>query len=142
MVVHVSGKALRRRRDDMSDSARVLTESACDEATACLLLFYAAECGLKERVLARGNHRDTSGLEPTHDLRRLAKDLRLPPNLSSHLTRLQQCRRNNGKPNDASALPIHELHQAWRYGAKLRENDQENAQKALSELIKWCRNGP
>lgn len=50
MVLQVGVKALRRRRDQLRESADSIDsdESLGDVATVCLLLFYAAECGLKE----------------------------------------------------------------------------------------------
>lgn len=108
-----------------------------DESTVCLLLFYAAECGLKERILRRGNHRSTQGVPLTHNLRALAKNLRLPPSIGAQLDRLDRCRRKNPQ---LDKLAIHELHEAWRYGAKLNETDQKAAQEALRALIDWCRN--
>jgi len=113
------------------------TVEASDESTICLLLFYAAECGLKERILQRGNHRSTQGVPLTHNLRALAKELRLPPSIGAQLECLDRCRRKNLQRDK---LAIHELHEAWRYGAKLNETDQKKAQEALRALIDWCRN--
>lgn len=75
MVIQVGVKALRKRRGQLRDSAEAIESNATpvDVATVCLLLFYAAECGLKERLLDRQGCRDTGALETTHDLRELAK---------------------------------------------------------------------
>ncbi|SPE49543.1 hypothetical protein SNS2_1230 [Streptomyces netropsis] len=106
-----------------------------DAATACLLLFYAAECGLKERLLARRGLRDSSGLEPTHDLRKLAKDLGLPRTIGARLKRLQSCRLH---PPTRGSVTLADLHQAWRYGAKLDAADEKEAHETLRTLITWC----
>ncbi|GAA0538679.1 hypothetical protein GCM10011581_05750 [Saccharopolyspora subtropica] len=134
MVLHVGKKPLRSRRDQLRASADRV-HGTRDAATVCLLLFYAAECGLKERLLDRGGHSDTSALENTHDLRKLAKDLRLPRMVSKHLERLQRCRLHRSRRN---TVDVAELHQAWRYGAKLDAADEKEADAALRALISWC----
>lgn len=137
MGVHVGKSALRQRRKELHSSANQLGGGA-DTATVCLLLFYAAECGLKERLLTRGGHRDTSALPDellTHNLRYLAKDLRLPQELWRHLNHLRSCRRTD---QHNAAIDIRELHEAWRYGAKLTDADNKDADTALRKLLTWC----
>ncbi len=137
MVLQVGAKALKRRRDELKVSAESVEAHGKgeDAATVGLLLFYAAECGLKERLLIRRGLRDTSALEPTHDLRKLAKELRLPRALDDVLSMLRSCRLH--APAGAS-VALAELHQAWRYGAKLDGTDEIAAKEALRALIKWC----
>ncbi len=137
MVLHVGPKALRRRRVELQGSAESVEARGelIDLATVGLLLFYSAECGLKERLLIRRGLRGTETLEPTHDLRRLAKALNLPRALGARLDRIQSCRLH-GPPHGSVALA--DLHQAWRYGAKLDVTDEKEAQEALRALIKWC----
>ncbi|MEV4078873.1 hypothetical protein ACGFJC_16210 [Nonomuraea fuscirosea] len=132
MVVHVGPKALLKRRVQLRQSADELQDTG-DTATVCLLLFYAAECGLKQRILVRGTHRDSSAVETTHDLRKLAKDLGLPRTLGDHLDRVQTCRLAA-----QNSVAFSELHQAWRYGAKLEDKDEKEAQAVLRALITWC----
>ncbi len=121
----------------MRDSADAISSDSGlgDVATVCLLLFYATECGLKERLLVRHGHRDSSLLEPTHDLRRLAKQLGLPRALGARLDRLQSCKLH---PSTRGTLALADLHQAWRYGARLDAADEKEAQDALRALISWC----
>ncbi|GAA3964487.1 hypothetical protein GCM10022384_15510 [Streptomyces marokkonensis] len=106
-----------------------------DPAAVGLLLFYAAECGLKERLLVRRGLRDTNGLEPTHDLRRLAKELNLPRALDELLSKLRSCRLHAPA---GTSVALADLHQAWRYGAKLDGTDEKEATEALRALITWC----
>lgn len=134
MVLPVGMKALRKRRVQLRNSAELINESD-DVSTACLLLFYAAECGLKERILKRRGQHDTSALQPTHDLRALAKELRLPRTVDQRLQRLRSCRLH---PPTRGAVAIADLHQAWRYGAKLHAADEKEAHAALNDLIDWC----
>ncbi|TMU94280.1 hypothetical protein [Streptomyces sp. DASNCL29] len=137
MVLHVGAKALRRRRDELRGSAESIEARGelSDLATVGLLLFYSAECGLKERLLCRQKLRGTEALEPTHDLRKLAKALNLPRTLGGRLDRLQSCRLH---ASATKSIPLADLHQAWRYGAKLDVADEKEAQEALRALIKWC----
>ncbi|MFF9277746.1 hypothetical protein [Streptomyces griseosporeus] len=137
MVLQVGVKALQRRRDQLRDSAESVDSNSAigDVATVCLLLFYAAECGLKERLLVRQGHRDSAALEATHDLRKLAKELRLPRVIGARLDRLQSCKMH---PPTRGSVALADLHQAWRYGAKLDSADEKEAQDALRALISWC----
>lgn len=137
MVLQVGVKALKQRRSELRVSADSVQQhnSQGDDATVGLLLFYAAECGLKERLLFRRAQRDTTALEPTHDLRLLAKELRLSRPLSDRLDRIQNCRLH--APGN-KAVCLSDLHQAWRYGVKVHASDEKEAQTALRALITWC----
>jgi HEPN domain-containing protein len=100
---------------------------------AYLLLFYAVECGMKAAVLRRVKGRGTNDLDGplrTHDLSRLAKELRLSADIN---TKLVRCRRPG-----ADYVEHHELHEAWRYGAKLDPQHEAHAVAGLRELAKWC----
>lgn len=135
MVLQVGVKALKKRRDELKASAESLVAHGTDAATAGLLLFYAAECGLKERLLFRRGARDSGALEPTHDLRKLAKELNLPRALDEVLRQLKNCRLHG---SGGASIALADLHQAWRYGAKLDGTDEKEATEALRALIKWC----
>ncbi|MGW4367623.1 hypothetical protein ACWEKT_18445 [Nocardia takedensis] len=136
MGTGIGPKALKQRRIDMKAAAEALGTSAVggDVATMCLLLFYAAECGLKERLIRRGNHRDTSGIKDDlhHDLRKLAKKLRIGPSVD--LAALERCFRHDG----SGRIDVPKLHEAWRYGDRICEVDQIGAGEALRSLITWC----
>lgn len=134
MVLHVGVHALRSRRGQLRGSAGKVAECG-DASTSYLLLFYATECAIKERVLSRRGQRNTSGLEPTHDLRKLAKELCLPRSVSEHLASLDRCRIS---AQGAGKVALADLHQAWRYGTKLNEEDEKNAHASLHALIAWC----
>jgi hypothetical protein len=108
------------------------------EGSAYLLLFYSVECGLKAAYLgkrgirARGTQDLPMELR-NHDLRRLVKALRLDGSVSRSL---EACRRRN---RDDLKVDHQHLHQAWRYGAALNEDDEQQAVSALSGLREWCR---
>jgi hypothetical protein len=133
MGVEVGVADLIRSYVALRDAAR-----RSDTPAAHLLRFYSVECGLKAAVLGkRGlNARSTADLPErlrTHDLRALAKEL----NLSGPLVQqLIGCRRNN---NAQRKVAHPELHEAWRYGAALNEDDEKVADAGLSGLSEWCR---
>ncbi len=102
------------------------------EQSQYLLLFYAVECGLKAEYLRRMRLRTTEEigdeeLRGTHDLRRLAKELRLPANLISDLSFLLQ--------KDKSRWQINKAHEAWRYGLAILSEKSLEAQ--LRDLQQW-----
>lgn len=138
-MVDVGVGELRRSRDRLAKQAED-AEQAGDGATSGLLLFYAAECGLKAGVLRWILQRaDTSALPKdlrSHNLRRLAKELNLQDPTSGQPDPLR-CRRHRG----STWIESHELHEAWRYGAELRADDQKAALEALKSLVEDARKG-
>jgi hypothetical protein len=100
-----------------------------------LLLFYAVESGLKCVYLRRHTLKTTDMISDkriagTHDLRVLAKELRLPASLVGdtyfHLHRSEQM-----------TFPIKSAHQAWRYGIEIEKGDEEKLVKHLKNLRQW-----
>ncbi|MEV0853919.1 hypothetical protein [Nocardia fluminea] len=132
MHLEVGPKALRKRRDELKCAAEQIESGKSDLPSVCLLMFYAAECGLKERYITRSAHRDTGAVPKTHNLRDLAKEFGLPPTLS--LEALQKCRYASGP----DIIALAKLHEAWRYGVTVREGDQQAALGVLRALIRWC----
>ncbi|MFI2732972.1 hypothetical protein [Streptomyces sp. NPDC018711] len=125
---------------DLVRSYTELRDSAVSQggSAARLLQFYSVECGLKAAVLGKNgtNARSTADLPPelrTHDLRALAKALKLS---AETIGQLGGCRRRH---NQQSRVEQHQLHEAWRYGAALNEDDEKAADAALSSLSSWCR---
>lgn len=137
-MVDVGVGELRRSREQLARQAEA-AERAGANTVSGLLLFYAAECALKAEVLRWVLHReDTSALPKdlrTHNLRRLAKALNLQdPGPGPDPLRCQ-------RHKDGTWIEGHELHEAWRYGAELRANDQKAALEALKSLVKDARKG-
>ncbi|GAA3355489.1 hypothetical protein GCM10020366_15820 [Saccharopolyspora gregorii] len=133
----VGRRALRARMRNFRETADRVERSCDDPETWHLLLFYGAECGLKERLLDRGGQPDTTDVPKDHDLRELAKRLGLPPVVLRDLGTLRARRVQQEK----EPVALKDLHQAWRYGAKLVRDDEKRAEKALRNLIAWCEQG-
>lgn len=135
-MVDVGVRQLRASRDRLAARGREAQRNQ-DGATAGLLFFYAAECGLKGVWLQENGATDTSDLPGdlrSHDLRALAKALRLSREASDAL---KSCRRRHGGQNP---IECRDLHQAWRYGAHLESQDEFLAIVALQRLIHDCVN--
>lgn len=103
-----------------------------------LLLFYAAECGLKAAWLTRNRLRSTSQLEPDllarggHDLMLWVERLKLPAMITKRSVRFR-LRRDNAAHEIALA------HQAWRYGVELVATDQADVVAWLDDVCRWAR---
>jgi hypothetical protein len=133
MAVDVGVRDLVRSYATLRQDAAAQVNSA-----ARLLQFYSVECGLKAAVLGKNGMNAFSTRElradlRTHDLRVLAKELRLSASVAQQLP---ACRRRN---NPQERVEHSQLHEAWRYGAMLDEDDEKTADTALSELSEWCR---
>lgn len=104
-----------------------------------LLRFYAVECGLKAALLRRRGLRSTSQLDPDlrhHDLRRLARELRLD---ATTYRRLGQCRQRAHSRRAGPPVEPAEMHQAWRYGLGVDPRDEQIFVAGLKSLQRWCR---
>lgn len=112
------------------------TGESGDNVASYLLRFYAVECGLKAALLLRIKARSTAQLPErlrTHDLRALAAELRLPPGSTQGIS---SCALHN-----AGSQPVepHQVHEAWRYGARLSASAEKQFVAGLDLLIAWCR---
>lgn len=126
---------MRSSRERLNRDAGLVLEEG-DGATSFLLLFYATECGLKERLLVRCGGRSTEAVASYgHDLRKMAKELKLPASVWRRLSDLDGCRLRCQGQGD---IAFKELHQAWRYGAKLDPRAERAVVALLRELISWC----
>lgn len=109
------------------------------DAPSHLLRFYSVECGLKAMALKRRKLRTTAQLPEdlrSHDLRRLADDLRLSPKVYKDLV---ACRRIASGPISSSQVEVWRWHEAWRYGAALDPQDEKRSVAALTALGQRCR---
>ena len=125
---------------DLVNSFVRLAEAAnsASAETSHLLRFYSVECGMKAAALLRAGLQTTEQLPAdllNHDLRRLASHLRLSP---TEYRMLAPCRRRPSTPAQPT-VEVPQLHQAWRYGAKLDAEDEKTAVAGLTSLGDWCR---
>ncbi|GHH70153.1 hypothetical protein GCM10017673_21570 [Streptosporangium violaceochromogenes] len=131
MPVDVTRNRLRVSFAAHRDASKAMEEGA----PAALLLFYGAECGLKAAILDRLALDSTSRLPQelkSHNLHRLAKELRLAPQLCK---RISPCASHK---DDGEPVAFGDLHQAWRYGRALKKDHEEQALAVLRELVDWC----
>ncbi len=97
---------------------------------AHLLLFYAAECGLKYVKLRRSKLLTTERLgDLDHDLSTLIKNLHLPASVLGGAPALRLSRDQN------ESCPPSSAHQAWRYGVQINADDEA---KFVTWLQKIC----
>lgn len=137
-MVDVGVRQLERSRDRLERGADAVAGGG-DQATGGLLLFYSAECGLKAEVMRRRGLRDTSQLPVTlrtHDLRALARELRLSPQAQEAL---KGCARTSANGRTAQPVESQALHEAWRYGADLESDGEKHAVEALRFLVSESR---
>jgi hypothetical protein len=112
--IHAGVSELRVSHVRLSGAARTSQGPA-----AYLLLFYAAECGLKYAQLRRNNLRTTERLsELDHDLVALIKNLRLPAAALGQPPPIRFSR------DQKESCPASCAHQAWRYGVRINEGDE------------------
>jgi hypothetical protein len=128
-------------------SAHALTSScvqlrvSADQLTSQpshLLRFYSVECGLKAALLRRRSLRSTGQLDQdlrSHNLRRLARELNLD---QATYANLRRCRQRSHDSRD-HPVEVHEVHEAWRYGAGLDGADEQEFVAGLRSLERWCR---
>jgi len=92
---------------------------------------------LKALALKARNGRSTAQQQElvTHDLRQLAKNLKLS---ASAYQDLVNCRRPAKGGFSHPPVTARELHEAWRYGAELDPEDEKQTVAGLSTLGQLC----
>ncbi|MEU4528039.1 hypothetical protein AB0F49_07405 [Micromonospora ureilytica] len=106
-------------------------------AVCHLLRFYSVECGLKSIVLRERSARDTTQQPDiiTHDLRELAKALKLSAAAYQNLT---ACQRRSRGGFSHPPVQVPQLHEAWRYGAELDPEEEKRVVAGLTVLGQLC----
>ncbi|NER96801.1 MAG: hypothetical protein F6J86_23630 [Symploca sp. SIO1B1] len=104
-----------------------------------LLLFYAAECGIKSIWLRRNRLRTTDDISDQtllskdgHNLDRWRKELRISASQVSEAPHFRLAR-------DSSSLDVEKAHQAWRYGIRMNSQDEKDLVKWLENLCHWIK---
>ncbi|MGK7900290.1 MAG: hypothetical protein AB4352_02545 [Hormoscilla sp.] len=104
-----------------------------------LLLFYGAECGLKSIWLRQHGYRKTSQI-PDQTL--LSQD---GHNLSRWISEVGVYSNTVGDPPNfrlargGSSLDIEKAHQAWRYGIRMRSEDEKVVVEWLETVCDWIK---
>lgn len=133
-MVNPPSTALRRRSKELQLAAA--RELLSDEDSAALLMFYAAECGLKAAYMRVNNLKatdDTRGgaraaRDFGHRIDQLMGALRIPTSVVGAAPAPVLRRGGN-------ALQFFYLHEAWRYGEKV--DDTRQIYTWLSNVAVW-----
>jgi hypothetical protein len=109
------------------------------ECSFRLLLFYAAECGLKRVWLRRNNLQTTTHISDRslwgkdgHNLARWIKELRLPASIAQPAPSFRLAK-------EAKSWDVEKAHQAWRYGVRMQNDDETILVTWLEQLCQWVK---
>lgn len=135
-MINPPALALRRRADELRDAAERQFED--DPDTAALLLFYAAECGLKSIYMIQNNLKNTgetrgsarSARSFVHEIVVLADALRVPRSAYGPHPTLVVTR-------SGLTIEVSSLHQAWRYGERV--NNTPLIYQWLLRIVEWVK---
>ena len=104
-----------------------------------LLLFYAAECGLKTVWLRRNRLLRTERIPDQtllrndgHNLARWVKELRVPASVAQSVPSFRLA-------TDGTAWDVEKAHQAWRYGVRIQQKDETALIAWLEQLCQWIK---
>jgi hypothetical protein len=134
--IHVGVSELRQAFHTHHQSA---TAEQIKQISAYLLLFYAVECGLKSIWLKQNKLQTTEQIpDPTllskdgHNLDRWVKELKISARQVSatpdfHLEK------------GGSSLNIEKAHQAWRYGIRIKPEDERVLFEWLNSICNWIK---
>ena len=108
------------------------------EESYYLLFSYGLECGLKSIYLKRNKILRTDqisdgNLRNSHDLFMMIKELRLPAQIAGTSAPSFRLAR------DGTALPIKNVHEAWRYGILIRADDLQNLLGWMQNIRNWIK---
>ena len=130
-MIHVSLQQLRN-----AFQAHLLCDGVKVPTSRYLLLFYAVECGLKMTYLRKRNLLSTDKIPVAafhgHDLTAWVKELQIPAKSISGKSRFRH------KPSDVPQ-DITQVHQVWRYGAKMVTEDEADVVKWLNSVASWIK---
>lgn len=113
--------AFRRRTGELASAAN----TDIDKASKGILLFYAAECGLKALYMSRNSLRLSSDTNSValkaarafgHRLDQLIRELKIRPDQLPHMPGAITL-------GDGQQLSVEQIHEAWRYGGRISEAD-------------------
>ena len=101
-----------------------------------LLLFYAAECGMKSVWLKRNNLRTTNDIADStllspdgHNLNRWKKGLRISASIGNAPA--------FSLAGGGADLEVAKAHQAWRYGIRMNADKEKELVEWLEKIYNW-----
>jgi len=104
-----------------------------------LLLFYAAECGIKSIWLREKNLKATDDIDAKdkiskhgHNLAEWQKELKMPANQVKQTPHFDLAK-------GGSSLDISKAHEAWRYNISIKPQDQKALVEWLESLCDWIK---
>ncbi|MEG5014813.1 MULTISPECIES: hypothetical protein [unclassified Microcoleus] len=113
------------------------TDSFC--ASSYLLLFYAAECGMKSIWLKRNKLRTTNDISDStllspdgHNLDRWKKELKISARIVGETPHFSLA-------NGGSDLGIEKAHQVWRYGIRMNSEKEKRVVEWLKNVCNWVK---
>ena len=129
-MIHAGTDELRKAFNIHRSSAKLATHTSQN-----LLLFYAVECGLKyaylrENRLASTEDVDPDILEYKHDITRWFAELKIP---AQRISIKENFRYQKRDANDH----VRVIHQAWRYGILVNDDDEKKIISSLKNLESW-----
>jgi hypothetical protein len=103
-----------------------------------LLLFYAAECGMKSVWLKRNNLRTTNDIADStllspdgHNLNRWKKELRISASIGNAPA--------FSLARGGADLEVAKAHQAWRYGIRMNADKEKELVEWLEKIYNWIK---
>jgi hypothetical protein len=133
MAIDPNHKTLKRRSNELKTAA----ETCADKDAKALLLFYAAECILKAHYMNKFSLRSTAAENG------LAKSARFYAHRLDNLLIALQVRNaicpprpNITQLKNGNTLDVCQLHEAWRYGEKIV--NQEDVLAWLARVIAYA----
>lgn len=129
-MIHAGTDELQKAFNIHRSSAKLVTNTS-----HCLLLFYAVECGLKYAYLRENSLANTKDIDPEifeykHDITRWLAELKIPAHQISIKENFRYRKRD---ANDHVRL----VHQAWRYGILINDDDEKKIITSLKKLESW-----
>jgi hypothetical protein len=107
-----------------------------------LLKFYSVECGLKSMYIHKYDRSHSRSIEDMHKdhghkLDRLVKELNIPASQIGEPPRFRIKRGGQAEPQ----RDIERVHEAWRYGVAIDQDDEIAILRWLDQVSKWIRDG-
>lgn len=135
-MIHVGPSELRQ---SFHAHVQVVQAQSNKSGSSHLLMFYAAECGLKSIWLRRNNLTGTDRIQDQtlltkdgHNFAIWIKKLRIPPTIGDKIPDFRLAR-------GGSSWDVGKAHQAWRYGVRMNSQDEKAVVEWLENLCSWIK---